>query len=248
MLFMADRLAAWDPLHWPLADDWRPTLRAFLASPQAHRLEAFLRARLDAGATIYPPTPLQALELTPLGKVRVVVLGQDPYHGPGQSHGLAFSVPHGVRPPPSLRNILLEIDRSGLGRTPNEGLAGMRTGNLECWAKQGVLLLNACLTVEAGRPGSHADKGWEALTDEALRAVLALPGPVVFMLWGAHAQSRRTLIDAVARPWPTLVLQANHPSPLSARRPPIPFIGCNHFLLANAFLARHGLDPVMWAV
>jgi len=248
MLFMADRLAAWDPLRWPLADDWLPTLRAFLASPQGHRLEAFVRARLDAGATVYPPTPFKALELTPLAEVRVVVLGQDPYHGPGQSHGLAFSVPEGVRPPPSLRNILHEIDRTGLRLAPDAESAGTRSGNLERWASQGVLLLNACLTVEAGRPGSHADQGWEAFTDGLLRAVLALPGPVVFLLWGAHAQAKRPLIDAAGRPERTLVLQANHPSPLSARRPPVPFIGCDHFRLANAFLVGHGLEPVNWAV
>jgi uracil-DNA glycosylase len=248
MLPMADRLVAWDPLHWPLADDWQPTLQAFLASPVGHRLEAFLRQRLDVGATVYPPTPFHALELTPLAKVRVVVLGQDPYHGPGQSHGLAFSVPKGVRPPPSLRNLFLELDRSGLGRAPGGGVSGRRSGNLEGWASQGVLLLNACLTVEAGQPGAHAGQGWEVFTDGVLRAVLALPGPVVFMLWGARAQAKRPLIEAVMRPGPVLVLQANHPSPLSARRPPIPFIGCDHFHLANTFLARYGLEPVNWAV
>ena len=248
MLFVADQLLAWDPLHWPLADDWRPAVQAFMASPDGQRLAAFVRGRLDAGATIYPRMPFHALELTPLSAVRVVILGQDPYHGPGQAHGLAFSVPEGVRPPPSLRNIFLEVDRRGLGSAPVGTTASRRNGNLEGWARQGVLLLNACLTVEAGRPGSHAQQGWEALTDRVLMAMVQRPVPVVFMLWGGHAQAKRSLIEAARRPDLFLVLEANHPSPLSARRPPRPFFGCDHFRLANDFLERHHIATVNWAV
>lgn len=248
MLFGADRLLAWDPLHWPVADDWRPTLLTFLASPDGHRLEVFIRSRLNAGATVYPTTPFHALALTPLADVRVVILGQDPYHGPGQAHGLAFSVPPGVRPPPSLRNVFQEIDRCGVLGAADGQAVGARTGNLERWARQGVLLINTCLTVEAGQPGSHARQGWESFTDAVLQAVLQNPGPVVFMLWGAHAQAKRAMIDAADRPRHVLALQANHPSPLSARRPPVPFVGSGHFRLANEFLVRHGQVAVDWAL
>ena len=248
MLLMADRLLAWDPLHWPLADDWRPVLRTFLDSPDGHRLGAFIRSRLNAGATVYPPTPFHALALTQLADVRVVVLGQDPYHGPGQAHGLAFSVPRGIRPPPSLRNIFLELDRGTAAAGMDGRGVGTRNGNLEHWARQGVLLINTCLTVEAGQPGSHARQGWESFTDAVLQAVLHKPEPVVFMLWGGQAQAKRTLIDAADRPRHVLALQANHPSPLSARRPPVPFIGSGHFRLANDFLVRHGQVAVDWVL
>lgn len=246
MSLLDDRLLAWDPENWPVADDWRPLVQRFLKSPEGRALGAFVQARVDAGASIYPPAPFRALAVTPLADVRVVILGQDPYHGPGQAHGLAFSVPPGVRVPPSLRNIFQEVARGTGLRTTSPGQAGTPSGDLHPWARQGVLLLNTCLTVEAGAPGSHANRGWEVLTDQIVKAVLEQGRPVVWMLWGAHAQAKRPLVEA-SRPAGTgLVLCANHPSPLSARRPPHPFAGCDHFRQANAFLLAKGLAPVRW--
>jgi len=231
-------------LHLPLLDhvsvlpaDWRPLAERFVASPPGVALETFLAGRPAAGATIYPPRPLRALELTPLARVRVVILGQDPYHGAGQAHGLAFSVPDGVRPPPSLRNIFLELHR-------DLGCAIAGSGNLERWARQGVLLLNAVLTVEAGEPGSHAGRGWEAFTDSVIDVLAQDQQPKVFLLWGAQAQAKRELIAGAVRGH--LTLAANHPSPLSARRPPLPFLGCAHFSQANAFLAARGRGAIPW--
>jgi uracil-DNA glycosylase len=217
-----------------LAPGWRALVEAFLASDAGQGLARFLDERRRAGAAIYPPRPFTALALTPFDVVRVVILGQDPYHGAGQAHGLAFSVPPGVRPPPSLRNIFLELER-------DLGCARPADGSLERWAHQGVLLLNAVLTVEDGTPGAHARRGWEALTTEVLRRLNEDPAPKVFMLWGAFAQAHRAGIGA-----PHLVLEANHPSPLSARRPPVPFLGCCHFSRANAYLAAHGRGVVDW--
>jgi len=206
----------------PLIDDWR-------GSDEGRALAGFVAARQQAGATIYPAEPLRALALTPRVAVRVVILGQDPYHGAGQAEGLAFSVPKGVAAPPSLRNILAELARDlGIVRPAGDG-------HLGGWAQQGVLLLNAALTVEDGRPASHAKQGWEVLTDAIVAAVSADEAPKVFMLWGAHAQAKASLI-AAAGGGRHLVLTANHPSPLSARRPPVPFIGCGHFGRANRFL------------
>ncbi|MEO6277679.1 uracil-DNA glycosylase [Roseateles sp.] len=215
-----------DDLH-----DWRPVVEAWAASPAGQRIEAFLEERVAAGATIYPPEPLRALTLTPLSATRVVILGQDPYHGPGQAEGLSFSVPEGVRPPPSLLNIFKEIERD-LG-TPRP-----KTGSLVSWAKGGTLLLNAVLTVEDGQPASHANKGWEALTDALIKAAAQDPAPKVFMLWGAYAQAKAPLIEAAGQSH--LVLKANHPSPLSALKPPRPFIGCGHFSTAKAWLEERG--------
>lgn len=224
----ADRLLEWAPTQWPAAPDWQPTLQAFWPSADGQRLARFIQARLQAGATVYPPQPLRALELTALDEVRVVILGQDPYHGPGQAEGLAFSVPDGVRLPPSLRNIFQEIVRDLGGAMP----AG---GSLQSWARQGVLLLNTSLTVEQGQPASHARQGWETLTDALIAACSAHERPKAFLLWGAHAQSKAGLIDAGRH----LVLQANHPSPLSARRPPLPFIGCGHFGQVERWLEKN---------
>lgn len=229
-------LTRWNPADWPLAVDWVPDIERFLASSTGRQLGAFIKQRLSAGAVIYPPQPFRALELTPLADVEVVILGQDPYHGPGQAQGLAFSVPDGVKPPPSLRNIFKELARDP--RVRPEIHPG---GSLERWASQGVLLLNTSLTVEEGQAASHARQGWETLTDQLISAVSAKPEPVVFMLWGAHAQSKRALIQSRH-----LVLTANHPSPLSALRPPQPFIGCGHFSAANDFLQEHGRRPVRW--
>ena len=228
------RLAGWTPQQWPVAQGWRPVVDAFLASAEGQRLASFMQARLAAGAVIYPPHPLRALELTPLDSVHAVVLGQDPYHGPGQAEGLAFSVADGVRHPPSLRNIFKE-----LGATP-------QSGSLVEWARSGVLLLNACLTVEDGQPASHARKGWEALTDGLLARVAATASPCVYLLWGAHAQAKADLIrsHAAQHAREILVLQANHPSPLSARRPPVPFLGSGCFRQAREWLAQRGVQGV----
>lgn len=232
-------LTAWQPDDWLVAPDWRELVNRFLASPSGLALAAFLRERLDSGAVVYPPQPLSALALTPLSAVRVVILGQDPYHGPGQAQGLAFSVADGQTIPPSLRNIFKELQR-------DLGLPPPNSGSLVRWARQGVLLLNTCLTVEEGRPASHARQGWEQLTDAVLAAIAQSASPVVFMLWGNHAQAKQTLIDASPHRSRHLVLCANHPSPLSAYRPPAPFVGCGHFRSANAFLTASGARPVEW--
>jgi uracil-DNA glycosylase len=213
---------------------WREPVGFFMESDDGVRLRRFLDDRRRAGARVYPPEPFTALMLTPFDAVRVVILGQDPYHGAGQAHGLAFSVPPGVRPPPSLRNIFIELQRD-LGCTPPGD------GSLERWARQGVLLLNAVLTVEDGAPAAHAGRGWEVLTTVLLRRLADDPRPKVFMLWGAQAQARRAGLGE-----PHLVLEANHPSPLSARRPPMPFLGCCHFSRANAFLAACGRGTIDW--
>ena len=228
------RLEAWTPEAWPLAEGWRAAVEEFLASSEGERLADFIRARLAAGAVIYPPHPLRALELTPLATVHAVVLGQDPYHGPGQAEGLAFSVAEGVKHPPSLRNIFKEF-----GATP-------QSGSLLHWAKSGVLLLNACLTVEDGQPASHAKKGWEALTDRLLGLVAATASPCVYLLWGAHAQAKGDLIREHAAQYAreVLVLETNHPSPLSASRPPVPFLGSGCFTQARDWLAQRGVTGV----
>ena len=229
-------LPRWSPADWPLAADWAPVVGQFLASQSGQQLGAFIERRLAASAIVYPPQPFRALTLTPLADVRVVILGQDPYHGPGQAQGLAFSVPDGVKPPPSLRNIFKE-----LARDPAVDAEQHSGGSLERWARQGVLLLNTSLTVEEGQAASHAKQGWEALTDQLISAVSVKPKPVVFLLWGAHAQAKQALIAAHH-----LVLKANHPSPLSALRSPVPFIGCGHFSAANRFLEGRGRGPIHW--
>jgi uracil-DNA glycosylase len=221
-----------------LPGGWRELGAAFIASRAGQALIEFIGERERAGAVIYPPSPLRALFLTPFEDVRVVVLGQDPYHGVGQAHGLAFSVPDGVRPPPSLRNIFLEL-QSDMGCQP------CASGNLECWAQQGVLLLNTVMTVEDGRPASHAGKGWEVLTDALVDALARDRAPKVFLLWGAHAQAKASMITRAGQDH--VALSANHPSPLSARRPPVPFLGCRHFSQANAHLKQHGRGEIKWS-
>ncbi len=237
----ASQLQSADPRDWPVVPGWQPLVDGFFASAAGHQLLAFLQARLAAGAVIFPPQPLQALALTPPEAVRVVILGQDPYHGRGQSHGLAFSVAPGVPVPPSLRNIFKEIQRD-LGIAPPP--MPQPGGSLVAWAQQGVLLLNACLTVEEAQPASHARQGWELLTDAVLRHVANSAQPVVFMLWGAHAQAKRALISPERG---HVVLCANHPSPLSALRPPLPFIGCGHFGQAQRFLSEQSDGRAPWA-
>lgn len=231
-----DRLATWAPARWGVHPSWAPLITPFFASADGQRLAAFVSARLAAGATVFPPQPLRALALTPLDAVRVVILGQDPYHGAGQAEGLAFSVAPGVKPPPSLRNILQEVGR-------DTGAVAPANGSLVRWAEQGVLLLNTCLTVEEGLPASHAGRGWEALTDALIAAVAQRHPAAVFMLWGAHAQAKRPLLPVDGG---HVVLAANHPSPLAARRPPRPFVGCGHFREANRHLVARGGLPINW--
>ena len=237
-------LTAWTPELWTVASDWKPLVDRFLIEPEGLKLRDFVCERLAAGASIFPAEPLLALALTPLSQVKVVILGQDPYHGPGQAQGLAFSVPAGLKLPPSLRNIFKEIRQDpALGTAP---LTSPVDGSLVPWAAQGVLLLNTCLTVEAGRPASHAQRGWEALTRAVVKGVAAQPQAVVFMLWGAHALAMGTLIKAVDAQSNHLILTANHPSPLSALRPPTPFLGCGHFSKANRYLQQKKRTPIAW--
>ena len=233
---VADQLQSADVQSWPVAPGWYPLVEHFFQTDPGISLLAFLEQRLKEGACIFPPQPLRALELTPPQAVRTVILGQDPYHGRGQAEGLAFSVAPGVAIPASLRNIFKELERD-LGQPfPAFPVPG---GSLVQWARQGVLLLNACLTVEEGQPGVHAGRGWEALTHAIVRQVGSGAEPVVFLLWGAHAQRMRPLIDESRH----LVLTANHPSPLSALRPPLPFIGCAHFSKALAW-QRHSASKL----
>jgi uracil-DNA glycosylase len=238
----ACRLMRWEPAAWPVAEGWQALVDGFLASEAGQSLAAFVSARIAAGATVYPPVPFRMLALTPLAQVKVVIVGQDPYHGPGQAEGLAFSVPDGVAVPPSLRNILKEVRRSAGSDADVPGPGRGASGSLRAWAEQGVLLLNTCLTVEAGQPASHAKRGWELLTTALLRACSDAPGGRVFMLWGAHAQALQPVIDRGRH----LVLMANHPSPLSATRGPVPFMGCGHFVQANEWLAKHFAQEVDW--
>ena len=215
---------------------WLERLRGEFASPYMADLKRFLSAEKEQGKRIFPKGPdwFRALDLTPPDEVRVVILGQDPYHGLGQAHGLCFSVPNGVDPPPSLRNIYKELE-SDLGVKP------ARHGFLEHWAKQGVLLLNSVLTVEMGRAASHRDRGWERFTDAIITAINESETPVVFMLWGSYAQKKAAFVDTSKH----LVLKAPHPSPLSAHSG---FFGCKHFSRANAFLETKGLPPIDWAL
>lgn len=221
----------------PLPESWQPALAPVLATRPLRALGGFLNTEEAAGKAIFPPrgSRLRALELTPLDAVKVVILGQDPYHGPGQAHGLSFSVPQGIKPPPSLVNIYKELEA-------DLGLPRPSHGNLENWARQGVLLLNNALTVEAGQAGSHAGKGWEDFTDAAVAAVAQRDVPTVFLLWGSHAQKKAARVPGLAN-GPHLVLKAPHPSPLSAHAG---FFGCRHFSQANAFLEQHGRSAIDW--
>lgn len=227
-------LASWAPQAWALADDWRPVWSSFLASPVGQSLGHAVSQRLSEGATIFPAEPLRALALTSLQETRVVILGQDPYHGPGQAEGLAFSVPAHVKPPPSLRNMHAELQREFGQPPPGSSLVG--------WARQGVLLLNTSLTVEQGAPASHARLGWQVFTDDLIQHCNAHGRAKAFLLWGAHAQAKQAWVQ---RP-DHLVLVANHPSPLSARRPPAPFIGCGHFGQVNGWLRERGEKTIDW--
>ncbi|WP_120077414.1 uracil-DNA glycosylase [Aurantiacibacter odishensis] len=221
-----------------LPPSWAPVLAPVLASDQARSLGGWLQAEEEAGKVVYPPRGcrLRALELTPLDTVRVVILGQDPYHGPGQAHGLCFSVPQGVPPPPSLKNIFKEMESDlGLPRPDH--------GSLEKWAQQGVLLLNNTLTVQQGMAGSHAGKGWEAITDACVAAVAERAEPTVFILWGSHAQGKASRIAALRDSDRHLSLKSPHPSPLSAHRG---FFGSRPFSQTNAFLEKNGRGSIEW--
>jgi uracil-DNA glycosylase len=221
-----------------LDESWRTPLAGEFAQPYMHALKDFLVAEKAAGKRIFPKGAeyFRALDLTPLDEVRVVILGQDPYHGPDQAHGLCFSVRPGVRTPPSLVNIYKEM-RSDLGIDP------ARHGFLEHWARQGVLLLNSVLTVQAGLAASHRERGWEKFTDAVIRLVAARPDPVVFILWGSYAQKKAGFVEDVARGGRHLVLKAPHPSPLSAHSG---FFGTRPFSQANAFLEARGRTPIDW--
>lgn len=219
-----------------LDESWRAPLLGEFTSPYMQELKRFLQEEKAQGKRVFPRGSeyFRALDLTPLDKVKVVVLGQDPYHGEGQAHGLCFSVRPGVRTPPSLVNIYKEL-QSDLGIPP------ARHGHLEHWARQGVLLLNSVLTVEMGQAASHQGKGWERFTDAVIAQVNRRAEPVVFMLWGSYAQRKAAFVDAERH----LVLKAPHPSPLSAHNG---FFGCRHFSRANSFMESNGMRPIDWAL
>lgn len=218
----------------PLPEEWNRWLGDEFQADYMQALRRFLAEEKAAKKVIYPHSSqwFRAFELTPLSAVKVVILGQDPYHGPGQAHGLCFSVKSGVKVPPSLNNVYKEL-ASDVGFTP------VQHGFLEPWARQGVLLLNTALTVEQGRAAAHRGKGWETFTDRAIETVSAQAPPCVFLLWGGHARQKKALIDQSRH----LVLEAPHPSPLSAYRG---FFGTRHFSRANAFLAEQGREPIAW--
>ena len=220
-----------------VAAGWRPVWDQWAESAEAKVLAGRIDSALGSGEVVFPPVPWRALTLTDLADVRVVILGQDPYHGPGQAHGLAFSVEPGMAIPPSLRNIRAECQRTEAVNLPAHG-------SLFAWAQRGVLLINTCWTVTQGQAASHAKWGWESLTRAILEAVWSAQSPTVFMAWGGHAQQ---VMDELATRHlqgvsPRLILKANHPSPLSARRPPVPFLGCDHFRLAREWLLAQGLN------
>lgn len=219
-----------------LEASWKARVGDYLERPEMRALAEFLRERKQQGAVIYPRGAqiFAALDLTAFEQVKVVILGQDPYHGPGQAHGLCFSVMPGVPIPPSLDNIFKELVRDA-------GIARPDHGWLVPWARQGVLLLNSVLTVEAGMAASHQNRGWEGFTDACIAALDRERDGLVFLLWGSHAQSKGKLIDTQRHH----VLKAPHPSPLSAHRG---FLGCGHFSLTNNHLAARGVDAIDWTL
>jgi uracil-DNA glycosylase len=217
-------------------ENWSKVLEQEFNTDYMTRLQSYLEQQYANKNEIYPPKELifSALNYTDLNEVKVVILGQDPYHGEGQAHGLSFSVPKGEKIPPSLRNIYKEIALEYNSEQPSHG-------NLEAWAKQGVLMLNAVLTVEAGKAGSHQKKGWELFTDKLIQIVNDQCSHVVFLLWGSHAQKKGKIIDRQKH----LVLEAPHPSPLSAHRG---FLGSDHFKKANAYLTQNAKEPIDWVI
>lgn len=215
---------------------WKEVLRSEFGQPYFNEIVTFLKAEKKQGKAIYPPGPFifSAFNSTPFDKVKVVILGQDPYHNPGQAHGLSFSVPRQVPPPPSLINIFKELQTDlQLPPAPH--------GNLEKWAEEGVLLLNAALTVEANKPMSHSKIGWHLFTDSVIRTISAKKRHVAFMLWGGFAKTKQELIDRSKH----LILTAAHPSPLSAHNG---FFGCRHFSKANEWLKQKGMEPIDWSL
>jgi len=223
-----------------LPDAWQAALSDPALAPTLQSLDTFLSQRLAEGVQIFPLRPFRALLEVAPEDVQVVILGQDPYHGPNQAQGLSFSVPDACPTPPSLRNMFAE-----LAKEYPDARARQRNSLIR-WARRGVLLLNTALTVEAHQPASHAKRGWEVVTDAILRRVLQEPRPKVFLLWGSHAQSKEALLREHPPAGPVLALKANHPSPLSALRPPRPFIGCGHFRAANDWLRDKGESGVDW--
>ena len=221
-----------------LHPSWLEPLKGEFESAYMQTLRQFLVTEKQAGKRIFPKGNewFRALDLTPLENVRVVILGQDPYHGEGQAHGLCFSVQPGVRIPPSLVNIYKEMEQ-------DLGIPPARHGFLEHWASQGVLLLNAVLTVQMGMAASHQGRGWERFTDAIIRLINERAGPVVFMLWGSYAQKKAAFVDSIDKGGRHLVLKAPHPSPLSAHNG---FFGCGHFSKANNFLKARGQKPIDW--
>lgn len=222
-----------------IPNSWKDPLEQVCQDPKIDLLIKFLQEREAAGAIIYPQKKniFAALNETPFQKVKAVIIGQDPYHGAGQAHGLCFSVQPGVKQPPSLKNIFKEL-HSDIGMTSPE------SGYLIAWAKQGVLMLNAILTVEAGQPASHASRGWEFFTDTVIEQLLKRNQPTVLILWGAYAQKKLYNLNTHLNPARHLILKAAHPSPYSVTN----FLGCKHFSKANAFLEKHGLSKINWEV
>ena len=218
-----------------IEEGWKKILIDEFQSPGFNELKEFL-VKETSSQTIYPPGKLifNAFQHTPFDKVKVVILGQDPYHGTGQAHGLSFSVPPGIKPPPSLVNIFKELQN-------DLGIPKPANGNLESWADQGVLLLNATLTVRAGEAGSHQNQGWETFTNSVIEKISQQKSKVVFLLWGKFAQAKESLVDGDKH----LVLKAAHPSPFSAYKG---FLGCGHFSKANNYLEQNGIDPVNWSL
>jgi uracil-DNA glycosylase len=223
-----------------LPPDWQDAFSGAREQKTLRDLNTFLDERLAAGVQIFPLRPFRALQEIAPQDVQVLILGQDPYHGPNQAQGLAFSVPDACRIPPSLRNMFAELAKEYPDTFVKQRHSLLR------WARRGALLLNTSLTVEAHTPASHAKRGWETVTNAIIECVLREPRPKVFLLWGAHAQSKEALLRSQPPAGPVLVLKANHPSPLSALRPPRPFIGCGHFRQANEWLAEHGETGVDW--
>ncbi len=219
-----------------IEEGWKSFLKQEFRQPYFLQVATHLKTEKSAGKIIYPPGSMifNAFNKTPPDRLKVVILGQDPYHNPGQAHGLSFSVPDGVKPPPSLINIYKEI-------AADIGLELPRKGNLEKWADQGVLLLNAVLTVRANEPGSHAKIGWMEFTDAVIRAISERKEHIVFLLWGRFAHEKQVLIDETKH----LVLKAAHPSPFSADKG---FFGCRHFSKTNEYLVKKGIDPIDWAL
>jgi uracil-DNA glycosylase len=213
---------------------WKKVLEPEFNKPYFLQIVHFLKTEKNIGKIIYPPGSqiFNAFEMSPFEETKLVILGQDPYHGPGQAHGLCFSVPDAVRPPPSLLNIFKELHS-------DTGMAIPGTGNLSAWARQGVLLLNAYLTVEAGTPMSHSQIGWGVFTDTVIQKLSDLKNNLVFLLWGKFAQDKQVLIDETKH----LLLKAAHPSPFSADKG---FFGCRHFSKANEYLMKNRIDPVDW--